>query len=134
LATEEWQQLKTILSNARQISQNNGASLILMYIPAAAHIYAQYSTEQSGEHWLKIRDQQIAAKNNTESAFKQIANELNIDLISLTPVLEEAAQHGELLYYPLDPHWNAEGTELAASFVAESLKSKYLSGSTAGNR
>ena len=92
------------------------------------------SIEQSGEHWLKIRDQQIAAKNNTESAFKQIANELNIDLISLTPVLEEAAQDGELLYYPLDPHWNAEGTEIAASFVAESLKSKYFSGSTAGNR
>jgi PAS domain S-box len=134
LATEEWQQLKTILSNARHLSQNNGSSLILMYIPAAAHIYAQYSTEQSGEHWLKIRDQQIAAKNNTESAMKQIANELNIDLISLTPVLEEAARDGKLLYYPLDPHWNAEGTELAASFVAESLKSKYLLGSGARNR
>ena len=104
-----------------------------MYIPAAAHVYAQYSTIQSGENWLRIRDQQIQAKTNTEEAMNQMAKELDIDLISLTPVLEEAASQGKLLYYPLDPHWNAEGTELAASYVAQNLKSRYLSASSPAN-
>jgi hypothetical protein len=133
LASKEWQQLKGVLANARETCEKNGISLVVMYFPAAAHVYAQYSTEQSGQNWLKIRDQQIQAKTNTEKAMTQVAQELNIELISLSPVLEDAAKQGKLLYYPLDPHWNAEGTEIAASFVAESLKAKSTPGATALN-
>jgi hypothetical protein len=60
-----------------------------------------------------------------------MAKELDLDLISLTPTLEEAASRGKMLYYPLDPHWNPEGTELAASYVADVLKSRYISASKA---
>jgi hypothetical protein len=134
LASEEWRQLKTVLTDVREACEKNGISLIVMYIPAAAHVYAQYSTKESGENWLRIRDQQIRAKTNTEEAMNQMAQELDVDLISLTPVLEEAASRGKLLYYPLDPHWNAEGTEVAASYVAETLKSRYLSASSPANQ
>jgi PAS domain S-box-containing protein len=133
LASEEWRQLKTVLRDVREVCEKNEISLIVLYIPAAAHIYAQYSTIQSGENWRRIRDHQIQAKINTEEAMNQMAKELDIDLISLTPVLEEAASRGKLLYYPLDPHWNAEGTELAASYVAQNLKSRYLSASSPAN-
>ena len=101
-----------------------------MYIPAAAHVYAQYSTMQSGENWLKIRDQQIQAKTNTEGSMTQMLQELDIEMISLTPTLEEGASRGKMLYYPLDPHWNPEGTELAASYVANILKSRYIPASS----
>ena len=134
LASEEWRQLKTVLTDVREVCEKNGISLIVMYIPAAANIYAQYSTRQSGENWLQIREQQIQAKTNTEEAMRQVVQELNIELISLSPVLEAAAQQGKLLYYPLDPHWNAEGTEIAASYVAETLKSRYLSASSTANQ
>jgi PAS domain S-box-containing protein len=127
LASEEWRQLKTVLTDVRDVCEKNGISLIVMYIPAAAHIYAEYSTKQSGETWLQIRDQQIHAKHNTEEAMRQMAEELDIEIISFTPVLEEAARQGKLLYYPLDPHWNPEGTEVAARYMAETLKSRYLS-------
>ena len=133
LASEEWRQLKTVLKDVREAAEKNGISLIVMYIPAAAHVYAQHSTQQSGENWLRIRDQQIRAKTNTEEAMKRLAQELHIDVISLSPVLEEAASRGKLLYYPLDPHWNAEGTEVAASYVAETLKSRYISASNPAN-
>ena len=134
LASEEWGQLKTVLTDVREACEKNGISLIVMYIPAAAHVYAQYSTEQSGENWLQIREQQIQAMTNTEEAMKQVLQELNIELISLSPVLEAAAQQGKLLYYPLDPHWNAEGTELAARYVAQTLKSRYISVSSTANQ
>ena len=128
LASKEWQQLKAVLANAQEICEKNGISFVVMYFPAAAHIYAQYSTEQSGQNWLRIRDQQIKAKNNTEDAMKHLAQELDIQLLNISPVLEEAARRGKLLYYPLDPHWNPLGTEIAASFVAESLKVKSARG------
>jgi hypothetical protein len=113
------------LRDVRKACDENGISLIVMYIPAAAHIYAEYSTKQSGENWLQMRDEQIHAKNNTEEAMRHVVEELDIEMMSLTPVLEEAARQGKLLYYPLDPHWNPEGTEIAARYVAETLKSRY---------
>ena len=134
LASQEWRQLKTVLADVRAASEKNGITLVMIYIPAAAHVYAQYSTAQSGENWLTIRDQQIQAKTNTEEAMSRMAQDLDIDLISLSPALEEAASQGKLLYYPLDPHWNPEGTELAASYVADILKSKYnIQASSASN-
>jgi PAS domain S-box-containing protein len=129
LASQEWQQLKTVLADVRAASEKNGIALVVIYIPAAAHVYAQYSTTQSGENWLTIRDQQIQAKTNTEEAMSQMAQDLDLDLISLSPVLEEAASRGKMLYYSLDPHWNPEGTELAANYVADILKSRNISAS-----
>jgi PAS domain S-box-containing protein len=131
LASDEWRQLKTVMADVQEACEKNGITLIVMYIPAAAHVYAQYSTTQSGENWLRIRDQQIQARTNTEEAMSLMAKELDLDLISLTPTLEEAASRGKMLYYPLDPHWNPEGTELAASYVADVLKSRYISASKA---
>jgi PAS domain S-box-containing protein len=126
LASAEWRQLKTVMADVREACEKNGISLIVMYIPAAAHVYAQYSTTQSGENWLRIRDQQIQAKTNTEEAMSQMAQDLDLELISVTPTLEEAASRGKMLYYSLDPHWNPEGTELAANYVADILKSRYI--------
>jgi hypothetical protein len=97
-----------------------------MYIPTGAHIYAPYSTDQSGKNWLQIRDQQIGAIMNTEEAITRLARELKIELISLTPIFETGARQGKLLYYQLDPHWNSEGRELAASFLADYLGTRYL--------
>ena len=52
---------------------------------------------------------------------------LGLDFISLSSILERGAKEGKLLYFPLDPHWNSEGTELVATYVAEYFKTKYFS-------
>jgi SGNH hydrolase-like domain, acetyltransferase AlgX len=52
---------------------------------------------------------------------------VGLDFISLRPFLERAAKEGDLLYYQLDAHWNSKGREIAAAFVADVLKSNYLS-------
>jgi hypothetical protein len=46
----------------------------------------------------------------------------------LTPVFGRAAEEGKLVYYTLDEHWNAEGREIAARFLAQTLRAKYLDG------
>ena len=57
----------------------------------------------------------------------QLSQELDIDLVSVSPIFDLAAKKGKLLYYPLDTHWNSDAKELAAAFVADTLKSRYLS-------
>ncbi len=136
LKTEEWQVLKKILDEFRDVCAENKIIPIIVYIPTNVHIYAEYSTEQSGRNWRRMRDEQIAAQGDTESAMRHLSQELNIDLISLTPVFKLAAEQGRLLYYPFDSHWNSDGKELAASFVADVLKLKYpaASNSLKGDR
>jgi hypothetical protein len=58
-----------------------------------------------------------------------LAQELNIDLIDLGPTFEKVAGE-QLLYHRLDSHWTAHGREVAAEFVADQLRARYLSAST----
>jgi len=120
--SDEWQELKRILIEFKNVCADNNIIPIIIYIPTASHIYAEFTNEHSGHNWLKIRDEQIAGKANVESAMVDLARELNLKLISLSQVYELAARDGKMLYYPFDSHWNSEGREVAAAFVAERLR------------
>lgn len=126
LSSDAWQDLKEILKQFKNISLENNITPIIMYIPIDAHIYADYSTEQSGKKWLKIRNQQIAAKKNRVNAMVRLSQGLDLELIDLSPIFESAARDGKLLYYPFDNHWNSEGRQVAAEFVAQVLKRKQI--------
>jgi hypothetical protein len=125
LQSEEWSELRKILNAFKNISAKNGIVPLIMYIPSVAHIYADYSTGESGGNWLAARDAQIAVKNNEENAMGAVAQELKIELVNLVALFEEAARQGKMVYETLDSHWNAEGREIAARYVADLLKSKY---------
>jgi len=117
-----WGELKNILTQLRQIALDSNIVPIVIFIPTKTHVYAEYSTMDSGEHWLKIRAAQIAAKGNTEAALFQLCRDVDVRFISLTPVFERAAREGKFLYYPLDTHWNSEAREIAASLIARDLR------------
>jgi len=122
--TDEWDRLGKILSSFKDVCERNGIKPIAVYIPSATQIYAKYSTDESGTQWRHKRNQQIAAQKNLETAFVHVSREVQIDLINLAPVFERAAEKGQMLFYPNDSHWNAEGREVAARYVAEQLKAK----------
>lgn len=121
LRSDEWGALKRILIEFRRISDQHNIVPIIVYIPTANHIYAEYSTQDSGKYWLAELKEQIAAKTNTETAMSRLAHELSITVIDLSTPFEHAAKNGRLIYYPLDTHWNSEGREVAAQFVANRL-------------
>jgi hypothetical protein len=54
-----------------------------------------------------------------------LAGESGVDLISLTPVFDRAAEESKMIYYPLDAHWDAQGREIAARFIAEMLRKRF---------
>ncbi len=121
-ASAEWQKLANILKEFKSLSLENHIFPVVIYIPTVAQIYAQYSTEQSDPGWLQMKDQQIAAKSNLEQTLLSLSQKIGVELVSLSPVFELAAKEGKELYYPFDTHWNSEGREVAARFVAERLK------------
>lgn len=122
--SEEGEALRNILVDFKETSRLNDIVPILLYIPTATHIYAEYSTDESGTSWLKERRTQILAKNNTETAVRRLSQEVQIAFVSLVPIFERAASASQLLYYPTDSHWNSDGRELAAQFVADYLQPK----------
>jgi hypothetical protein len=132
LAAEEFRAIAKFFGEFRDVSTANHIKPVILYIPTALQIYAPYTTAASGSHWLAVRDQQIAVRENIEKAITVLANESRVDLITLTPVFNQAAAEGKMLYYPLDAHWNAEGREIAARFFAAALKKRYSEVSAQG--
>ena len=122
LTLNEWKILRELLVEFKAIASANGIVPIILFFPTKAHIYAQYSTFDSDPNWMTIRDQQIAAKDNVETALRALGLQIGVELISLSPAFERAASEGRLLYYPFDSHWNSEGRQVAASVLAEILR------------
>jgi hypothetical protein len=121
LATEEWRELKRIVAEFKQMSLAHEVKPYLLYIPTGTSIYAEYSTKKSGQSWLQIRESQIARKENFENAIKDLAKEIQIELLNLSIPFAIAARNGQMLYEPIDDHWNDNGREVAARYVAERL-------------
>lgn len=119
--TTEWRELTRILAEFKEVSEKNGIKPYLLYIPMGVTIYGEYSTKGSGQGWLGIRERQIALKSNFEKAIKNLAQDLRVELLNLTDPFSAAATEGQMLYEPIDDHWNSRGREIAARYVAERL-------------
>ena len=122
LASQYGEALKEILSEFKNLSVDSGIVPIIVYIPTITTIYAEHSSDQSGKNWLRWRKEQIDRKRNTENAVAVLARSLNIQLVNLSPAFESAAKQGKLLYHRFDTHWNSEGRQVAALYVAAALK------------
>jgi PAS domain S-box-containing protein len=134
LRSPEWRALEKILVEFKAVSEQNHIVPLLLYIPGASEIYAEYSTRESGANWLRVRDSLIATSGSNEQAARSLAKKLGIELISLFPAYKEAARRGKMLYYQLDSHWNAEGREIAARVTAKALRAAGLVGETPDRR
>ena len=78
--TDNWQELRRLLLKFRTICVEHAIVPALLFIPTSAHIYAEYSTDQSGTNWLEIRGEQIRAKRNLENAIVGLSDELGISI------------------------------------------------------
>jgi len=114
----EWRHLVGLVSRFKTICHDHGIVPAMLFVPTAAHIYAEHSTDQSGPGWLSLRAGQIAAKMNQETAVANLSAQLGIPFISLSAPFEEAAARGEVLYDAFSVHLTPRGTEVAGVYVA----------------
>jgi SGNH hydrolase-like domain, acetyltransferase AlgX len=124
--SDQINELRAILSDFKALAEQHQIIPVVVYFPAITHIYAPYSTPDSGTRWNSLREKQISVNDNIETVVGRLTTALNVALINLTPIFAEATQAGHVLYYALDSHWNADGREVAAAFVAKQLRDKFM--------
>ena len=122
LESPAWNGWGQILAAFKELSEENQIVPLLLYIPSVTEIYSEYIAPQSGTNWLRLRESLIATKSADEEAARRLAAKVGIEMISLHPAFQQAARQGNLVYYPLDMHWNKEGRKIAASVTAEALR------------
>ena len=142
--SDEFAAIKSRLLDLKQLSEAQGARMILVYIPAKAHVYWSRIWEpvdvnhilertvtvtlSEGDHGkLQWEPQYLsydtfnANHNAQERLFADFTQENNIEFINLTPIFwQTGIQQGELYNYA-DPHWNQAGNQLAADVIADYL-------------
>jgi hypothetical protein len=119
--TQGWAQLRSLLSRFRTLSVEHEITPVILFVPTAAHIYAQYSTERSGTAWLEMRDEQIRAKENLETAVARLSGELGMRFVSLTAPFQRAAKNGAVLYESFSVHLTPLGTDIGGAYLADTL-------------
>jgi len=89
-----------------------GFRLIVILVPSKYTVYQPLIKDARG--------------TNKSKAMRELENQLDVPVANTTTALQQAAaealKHGELLYWPDDTHWNAEGVRVAAA----QIQSEYL--------
>lgn len=131
------------LESYRQMRQSvPDACLIVAYFPGAPHIYLPYLQAddqpillQKAERFTAKADKKLKAQSAPEMTFdellaslpnqrdviKEQIEEAGMIFFDLTPVLQQAAANGQMLYYTYDTHWNQDGHNLVGQAIADFL-------------
>jgi hypothetical protein len=121
LARKPWQTLRLLLAELQRLCAAHGVTPVVVFLPTKAEIYAPFIAAESGEWVVNRLPAQLRFRGSAAQALGHIAGELDLRLIDLTPPFEGLAAQGRLLYHPFDTHWNREGRQAAAEFIAETL-------------
>lgn len=118
------------------------ACLVVAYFPTKPHIYLPYLkpeyqpilmqkverfSAQDGEPLRLVAmndttfEELLQRLPNLRNAFKAQVEAAGFVFFDLTPVLQDAAARGEMLYYTYDTHWNQAGHEVVGRAIADFL-------------
>jgi hypothetical protein len=123
----------------KQEFQEEGAQLIIIFIPSKEHIYLPlinddaliknllsdipaYALNKDGSLYENVRMEatmQLVRKHNNDQrdVISEFAKANKISFLDLTEVFQNKAKEGDDLYYEMDTHWNQNGQNLAAETI-----------------
>ncbi|MEX2302429.1 MAG: SGNH/GDSL hydrolase family protein [Bryobacterales bacterium] len=108
---DQWDAFSGILGTARDAVHSWGGALYLVYLPV------HYTVEQSSlRHW------QQGTPEQRRQRILDIARALEIKVIDIEPVFEQAGQLSGEFLYPYPGHFTAEGYEAAGQAIVERLE------------
>lgn len=135
-----WALTRHAYQEMKQLADQQGARLVVMYIPFKSQLYLpllerSFPTEELNRD-LKFyfRENQSDADATTmnknlfaqNEMMKDFCAEAGILLLDLTPALRRQIEQGNSMYFSDDAHWNTAGHDLAARELAEFLKQHRL--------
>jgi hypothetical protein len=145
--SDEFAAIKKYLLDLKGLCDQQGARLVLMFIPSKEHVYWSRIWDpidlnnilertvtvklSEGDHghfewetqYLSF-DAFSANQTSQERILGDFTREAGIDFLNLMPAFwQNGIDHGELYQYA-DPHWNQAGNDLAAQTIADYLKAR----------
>ncbi len=135
LKSEELRLTKTSLSEMASALDANGGAFILMYVPQKAELYWRRLDAESKEAIIaaESRDGQFDGLDKIDEnlsvqrdVMREIADELDIAFLDLTPALSEAIDGGSKPYFFADTHWNQDGHNIARNALLDFMNRSNL--------
>jgi len=116
-----WRLLQDTLKKMKALAAKAGADLYIVFIP---HMVQTSKTiyETTVRRLGHDPDDYDIEKPNRKLIL--LCANLQIDCLDLLPVFQKETAQGNVLYYPRDTHWTAEGHRIAAREIYEDLKQK----------
>lgn len=135
--------MSIVVDSWKKIQQVMGddTCVVIAYFPSKPHIYIPYllpeyhapimreakTTVAGSNQPLRQRPEPTdfevytSQLNNQRDAVAERAERTGFTFFDLTPVLQDAAARGEMVYYTYDTHWNQRGHDLVGQAIADYL-------------
>ena len=135
LQSEKLQHTRTSINAMATALRANNAELILMYIPPKAELYWNYLDETSKDTIIAVesRDRRLTDLATIDEnlsvqreVMRELADEIGVSFLDLTPPLAEAILAGQSTYFFADTHWNQQGHNIARNALLDFLNQSNL--------
>jgi len=135
LQSKALQLTKQSISEMANALASYGAELLLLYIPQRAELYWNYLDEASKATIVAVesRDRRITGLDKIDEnlsvqrdIMKQLAADLGVSFLDLTPPLADAIRAGQAPYFFADTHWNQQGHNVARNALLDFLNRSNL--------
>ena len=107
-----WAAAATQLAQAFEESNRINAKFVLLYFPSKEEVYWEFAKEKVSniENFVERIDRLRKTVVNYCESRKLLC-------LDLSPALKARARDGEILYFPIDIHWNEKGNLLVAQEI-----------------
>jgi len=135
LESEQLRLTRTSISEMASALSASGGKLILMYIPTKLEMYWKYLDDESKEKFIDIesREHNVTGLKYLDAnlhvqrqVMRELADELSVPFLDLTPPLEDAIRGGISPYFFADTHWNQQGHNIARNALLDFLNRSNL--------
>jgi hypothetical protein len=107
------------LREGKRLCESRGVRLLVAYIPTKFRVYREYTDFEATSPCHSWRTWDLPQR------FAALCRAEGIDMLDLTPVLQEEARAGRFLYVPQDSHWDRGAHELVAELLAARYRSLF---------
>jgi len=119
---EAWEISAGLLQRMKQVTESQGARLVVMAIPSADQLTAGPRATEPGEEMDPDDADDVPGFENPQASLSEITDRLGLPMLDLLPTFRVQAERSrQRLFYRVNAHWTAAGHALAAQELHEFL-------------